>query len=67
MHQKNYTEEHLVGVWFSVLKLSPARRVMSNLVPGLSMFFNIHKKNQEGLDDFHDVMGVVCDDAHWYA
>ena len=35
--------------------------------PGLPMFFNIHEKNQEGLVDFHDVMDVVCDDAHWYA
>ena len=33
--------------------------------PGLPMFFNIHKKNQEGLADFGDVMDVVCDDAHW--
>ena len=35
--------------------------------PGLPMFFNVHEKNREGLVDFHDVMDVVCNDAHWYA
>ena len=35
------------------------------LYPGLTMFFNVHEKNQEGLVDFGDVMDVVCDDAHW--
>ena len=34
--------------------------------PDFPMFFNVHEKNQEGLVDFHDVMDVVCDDAHWY-
>ena len=33
--------------------------------PGLSMFFNVHEKNWEGLVDFGDVMDVVCDEAHW--
>ena len=35
--------------------------------PGLLMFFNIHNNNWEGLVDFHDVMDMVCIDAHWYA
>ena len=30
------------------------------------MFFNIHEKNREGLVDFHDIMDVVCNDAHWH-
>ena len=29
------------------------------------MFFNVHKKNWEGLVDFGDIMDVVCDDVHW--
>ena len=35
------------------------------LFPGLPMFFNIHKKNLEGLVDFGDVIDMVCDDVHW--
>ena len=35
------------------------------LHPGLSMLFNVHKKNLAGLVDFGDVMDVVCDDVHW--
>ena len=31
---------------------------MTSFVP------NVHEKNREGLDDFGDVMNMVCDDAH---
>ena len=40
-------------------------KATNSLVPRPPHVFNIHKKNQEDLVDFGDVMDTVCDDAHW--